>query len=74
MLQAAQAKGLNDSGWSQVGAAFISRITSGGGINPLDEEPAMPLGFAKELQQARLPASAEQPGSAYEAGCVDARE
>jgi arylsulfatase A-like enzyme len=50
MLQAAQAKGLTTAAIGKFGAAFIQDYTRGGII--LDEDAAMPLGFAKELQQA----------------------
>ena len=50
MLQAAQAKGLTTVAVGKFGAAFIQDYKRGGII--LDEDAAMPLGFAKELQQA----------------------
>src|SRR6185295_4878595 len=50
MLQAAQAKGLTTAVVGKFGAAFIQDYTRGGII--LDEDAAMPLAFAKELQQA----------------------
>jgi len=50
MLQAAQAKGLTTAAVGKFGAAFIQDYTRGGII--LDEDAAMPLNFAKELQQA----------------------
>jgi arylsulfatase A-like enzyme len=50
MLQAAQAKGLTTAAVGKFGAAFIQDYTRGGII--LDEDAAMPLAFAKELQQA----------------------
>jgi arylsulfatase A-like enzyme len=50
MLQAAQAKGLTTAAVGKFGAAFIQDYTRGGIL--LDEDAAMPLGFAKELQQA----------------------
>jgi arylsulfatase A-like enzyme len=50
MLQAAQAKGLTTAVVGKFGAAFIQDYLRGGII--LDEDAAMPLGFAKELQQA----------------------
>ena len=51
MLQAAQAKGLTTAAVGKFGAAFIQDYARGGII--LDEDAAMPLSFAKELQQAR---------------------
>jgi arylsulfatase A-like enzyme len=67
MLQAAQAKGLTTVAVGKFGAAFIQDYKRGGII--LDEDAAMPLGFAKELQQAgyRLPRNS---GNAYEAGAL----
>src|SRR6267142_2110841 len=53
MLQAAQAKGLTTAAVGKFGAAFIQDYKRGGII--LDEDAAMPLGFAKELQQAGYP-------------------
>src|SRR5262249_4584942 len=53
MLQAAQAKGLTTAAIGKFGAAFIQDYTRGGII--LDEDAAMPLVFAKELQQAGYP-------------------
>jgi len=50
LLQAAQAKGLTTAAIGKFGAAFIQDYTRGGII--LDEDAAMPLDFAKELQQA----------------------
>ena len=50
MLQAAQAKGLTTVAIGKFGAAFIQDYKRGGII--LDEDAAMPLDFAKELQQA----------------------
>jgi arylsulfatase A-like enzyme len=50
MLQAAQAKGLTTVTIGKYGAAFIQDYGRGGFI--LDEDAAMPLSFAKELQQA----------------------
>jgi arylsulfatase A-like enzyme len=66
MLQAAQAKGLTTAAVGKFGAAFIQDYKRGGII--LDEDAAMPLGFAKELQHAgyRLPrnsAHAYAPGA-----------
>jgi len=67
MLQAAQAKGLTTAAIGKFGAAFIQDYTRGGII--LDEDAAMPLAFAKELQQAGylLPRSSV---NAYEAGAL----
>ena len=67
MLQAAQAKGLTTAAVGKFGAAFIQDYKRGGII--LDEDAAMPLGFAKDLQQAgyRLPRNS---GNAYEAGAL----
>src|SRR5438552_5017279 len=50
MLEAAQAKGLTTATIGKFGAAFIQDYRRGGII--LDEDAAMPLSFAKELQQA----------------------
>ena len=50
MLQAAQASGLTTAAIGKFGAAFIQDYRRGGFI--LDEDAAMPLSFAKELQQA----------------------
>jgi arylsulfatase A-like enzyme len=50
MLQAAQAKGLTTAAIGKFGAAFIQDYARGGII--LDEDAAMPLTFAKELQQS----------------------
>ena len=67
MLQAAQAKGLTTMAIGKFGAAFIQDYKRGGII--LDEDAAMPLGFAKELQQAgyRLPRNSS---TAYDAGAL----
>ena len=67
MLQAAQAKGLTTAAVGKFGAAFIQDYTRGGII--LDEDAAMPLAFAKELQGAgyRLPRNSV---NAYEAGAL----
>ena len=67
MLQAAQAKGLTTVAIGKFGAAFIQDYKRGGII--LDEDAAMPLGFAKELQQAGYPLP-RNSGSAYEAGAL----
>ena len=50
MLEAAQAKGLTTATIGKFGAAFIQDYRRGGII--LDEDAAIPLGFARELQQA----------------------
>jgi arylsulfatase A-like enzyme len=67
MLQAAQARGLTTVAVGKFGAAFIQDYKRGGII--LDEDAAMPLGFAKELQQAgyRLPRNSS---NAYDAGAL----
>jgi arylsulfatase A-like enzyme len=67
MLQAAQAKGLRTVAIGKFGAAFIQDYKRGGII--LDEDAAMPLDFAKELQQAgySLPRNSV---NAYEAGAL----
>src|SRR5437870_8022227 len=67
MLQAAQAKGLTTASIGKFGAAFIQDYKRGGII--LDEDAAMPLGFAKELQQAGFPLP-RNSGNAYEAGAL----
>jgi len=66
MLQAAQAKGLTTATIGKFGAAFIQDYKRGGII--LDEDAAMPLSFAKELQQAgyslpRNTVNAHDPGA-----------
>src|ERR1041385_526050 len=50
MLQAAQAKGLSTAAIGKFGAPFIQDYTRGGII--LDEDAAIPLAFATELQSA----------------------
>ena len=50
LLQAAQAKGLTTAAVGKFGAAFIQDYRRGGMI--LDEDAAIPLAFAKELQNA----------------------
>src|SRR5947209_5770293 len=67
MLQAAQAKGLATAAIGKFGAAFIQDYKRGGII--LDEDAAMPLGFAKKLQQAGYPLP-RNSGNAYEAGAL----
>src|SRR3989454_8528753 len=65
MLQAAQAKGLSTAAIGKFGAAFIQDYQRGGLI--LDEDAAMPLSFAKELQQAGY-ALPRNTLNAYDAG------
>jgi arylsulfatase A-like enzyme len=67
MLQAAQAKGLTTAAVGKFGAAFIQDYTRGGII--LDEDAAIPLGFAKELQQAGY-ALPRNSVNAYEMGAL----
>jgi arylsulfatase A-like enzyme len=67
MLQAAQAKGLITAAIGKFGAAFIQDYKRGGII--LDEDAAMPLAFAKELQQAGYPLPRNSI-NAYEAGAL----
>src|SRR5437660_9551001 len=67
MLQAAQVKGLTTAAIGKFGAAFIQDYKRGGII--LDEDAVMPLGFAKELQQAGYPLP-RNSGNAYEAGAL----
>src|SRR4051812_2046216 len=67
MLQAARANGLTTAAVGKFGAAFIQDYKRGGSI--LDEDAAMPLGFAKELQQAGYPLP-RNSGHAYEAGAL----
>jgi len=67
MLQAAQAKGLTTAAIGKFGAAFIQDYTRGGII--LDEDAAMPLVFAKELQQAGYPLPRNSV-NAYDAGAL----
>lgn len=50
VLQAAQARGLTTAAVGKFGAAFIQDYRRGGII--LDEDAAMPLSFAQELQKA----------------------
>jgi len=64
MLHAAQAKGLTTVAVGKFGAAFIQDYKRGGII--LDEDAAMPLAFAKELQQAGYPLP-RNSANAYEA-------
>src|SRR5256886_5200032 len=67
MLQAAQAKGLTTAAVGKFGAAFIQDYHRGGII--LDEDAAIPLSFAKELQSAghALPRNTV---NAYKAGAL----
>src|SRR5438067_6033214 len=65
MLQAAQAKGLSTVAIGKFGAAFIQDYQRGGLI--LDEDAAMPLSFAQELQQAGY-ALPRNTINAYDAG------
>jgi len=67
MLQAAQAKRLTTAAVGKFGAAFIQDYKRGGII--LDEDAAMPLAFAKELQQAGYPLP-RNSGNAYVAGAL----
>src|SRR6266705_3578337 len=67
MLQAAQAKGLSTAAIGKFGAAFIQDYKRGGII--LDEDAAMPLSFAKELQNTGY-ALPKNTINAYEAGAL----
>src|SRR6267378_4166204 len=67
MLQAAQAKGLTTVAIGKFGAAFIQDYKRGGII--LDEDAAMPLGFAIELQRAGYPLP-QNSINGYEAGAL----
>src|SRR5438093_3131135 len=67
MLQAAQAKRLTTATIGKFGAAFIQDYKRGGII--LDEDAAMPLSFAKELQQAGY-ALPRNTVNAYEGGAL----
>src|SRR5450432_1251366 len=67
MLQAAQAKGMTTAAIGKFGAAFIQDYKRGGII--LDEDAAMPLSLAKELQQARY-ALPRNTVNAYDAGTL----
>src|SRR5204863_2968825 len=67
MLQAAQARGLSTAAVGKFGAAFIQDYKRGGII--LDEDAAMPLDFAKELQQAGY-ALPKNTINAYDAGAL----
>jgi arylsulfatase A-like enzyme len=67
MLQAGQAKGLTTAAIGKFGAAFIQDYKRGGII--LDEDTAIPLALAKELQEAgySLPRNST---NAYEAAAL----
>jgi len=67
MLRAAQAKGLTTAAIGKFGAAFIQDYARGGII--LDEDAAMPLSLAKELQQAGYPLPRNSV-NAYETGAL----
>jgi arylsulfatase A-like enzyme len=67
LLQTAQAKGLTTAAVGKFGAAFIQDYRRGGLI--LDEDAAMPLSFAKELQNAGY-ALPRNTVNAYEAGAL----
>jgi len=67
MMQAAQAKGLTTAAIGKFGAAFIQDYGRGGII--LDEDAAMPLAFARELQEAGYPLP-RNVINAYEAGAL----
>ena len=67
MLETAQAKGLTTAAVGKFGAAFIQDYKRGGFI--LDEDAAMPLSFAKELQQAGYPLP-KNTVNAYESGVL----
>ncbi len=68
MLQAAQAKGLSTAAIGKFGAAFIQDYKRGGII--LDEDAAMPLSFAKELQSAGY-ALPKNTINAYDTGVLE---
>src|SRR5712672_3202019 len=67
MLQATQAKGLTTEAVGKFGAAFIQDYKRAGII--LDEDAAMPIGFARELQQAGYPLP-RNSGNAYAVGTL----
>jgi arylsulfatase A-like enzyme len=67
MLEIAQAKALTTAAVGKFGAAFIQDYKRGGII--LDEDAAMPLDFAKELQQAGFPLP-KNSVNAYEPGAL----
>ena len=67
MLRAAQVKGLTTAAIGKFGAAFIQDYARGGII--LDEDAAIPLALAKELQQVGYPLPRNSV-NAYEAGAL----
>src|SRR5437762_5316322 len=67
LLQAAQAKGLITAAVGKFGAAFIQDYRRGGII--LDEDAAIPLAFAKDLQNAGY-ALPRNTVNAYSAGAL----
>ena len=67
MLQAAQAKGLTTAAIGKFGAAFIQDYKRGGIV--LDEDAAMPLSLARELQKAGYALPRNTP-NAYNAGAL----
>jgi len=67
MLQAAQAKGLTTAAIGKFGAAFIQDYKRGGII--LDEDAAIPISLAKELQKAGF-ALPRNTVNAYDAGAL----
>jgi hypothetical protein len=67
MLQAAQTKGLTTAAIGKFGAAFIQDYKRGGII--LDEDAAMPISLAKELQKAGF-ALPRNTVNAYDAGAL----
>src|SRR5437867_7513967 len=67
MLQAAQAKGLTTAAIGKFGAAFIQDYKRGGIV--LDEDAAMPLSFARELQKAGYALPRNTP-NAHNAGAL----
>src|SRR5436190_16478958 len=67
MLQVAQAKGLITAAVGKFGAAFIQDYQRGGII--LDEDAAIPLSFAQELQKAGY-ALPKNTVNAYDAGAL----
>jgi arylsulfatase A-like enzyme len=67
MLEAAQARGLTTAAIGKFGAAFIQDYKRGGIV--LDEDAAMPLSFARELQQAGYALPRNTP-NAHNAGAL----
>src|SRR6202521_4080008 len=67
LLQTAQAKGLTTAAIGKFGAAFIQDYKRGGIV--LDEDAAMPLTFARELQKAGY-ALPRNTVNAYDAGAL----